>query len=192
MDGKVDEYKYKDNKEILRIFRFLFKLPNRKSMETMILASIEGFLPVIKALYNIGMEPTLGMIEYASKYGHLSIVEYLYDKVMISNSSEYTNSMDLACEYGRVNIVNFFHSKGIIPSEGIKYACRYGHIEVIKVFQYIKKNMNIALEEASKYNNTDIVNFVYPYCDESSIENAIFLASHYDNLEIAEFLWNIV
>jgi ankyrin repeat protein len=84
-------------------------------------------------------------LRWAAKIGYVSIVKYL---TAIDDSECYDTiaptAMDLACEYGHLTLVKWFHKKLYISTEyAMNHAAKNGHLKIVQWLYKHKKNNDI-------------------------------------------------
>lgn len=92
--------------------------------------TVEGNVDHIKKMHEFLVEfyPQI-VIRCACSYGHLAIVEWLYD-----NSTEFTAKIEIAAMNGHLNVVKFLHGKLGVPCtpNAMDVAAIHGHLDVVK------------------------------------------------------------
>jgi len=84
-------------------------------------------------------------VKWAAKWGYLSVVKYL----LLIDDSESNNTvaptaMDLACEYGHLHLVKWFHKKSFFNTDyAMNHAAKNGHYNVVKWLDKHAKNNDI-------------------------------------------------
>ena len=98
-------------------------------------ASFYGHLEIVQYLHSIDAKCTTGAMNRASRSGHLEIVKYLH-----SIGKECTTyAMDYASMYGHLEIVRYLHSIGKDSTTwAMDFASKYGHLEIVKYLKSIQ------------------------------------------------------
>ena len=117
------------------------------------------------------------LLNFACKYGYLSIVEYLISKgadIEAKNKYERT-PIHVACLNGNLPIIEYFVSKGIgidIKNEygqtPIHFACRFGHLNIVQYLiekQHVDKDVKddndwTLLHYACRNDQLDVVEYL--------------------------------
>lgn len=126
---------------------------------------------VAKKIYNKNKHT----IKWAIKIGYLNIVKYLEELNNFSgcNDNIAPTSMDLACEYGHLDIVKWFHKKLYKCTDyAMNHAAKNGHYSIVQwLHKHSHNDINSALNWAKFYNtsidkhknlhqNTKVINFL--------------------------------
>ena len=101
-------------------------------------------------------------LKWAIKVGYLNIVKYLI-KI---NNSDYNLSptpIDLACEYGHLHLVKWFHKNSYICTDyAMNHAAKNGHLNIVKwLHKHAHNDINAALGWSNLHNdNTKVIKFL--------------------------------
>ena len=150
-----------DNLQLLQIlYNSGFKFDDKP----MKLASVYGYLDIVKFFHSIGCKSTSFAIDWACFNGHLDVVEYLHSIGYKPTS----DAMEFASRNGHLEIVKFLHK-----------------IDV----KYKKKYHENILNSATKKGHLEVVKFLYPISDypSTNIMDSAILNYH---LEIVKFLYS--
>nr|AEX63221.1 putative ankyrin repeat protein [Moumouvirus Monve] len=149
------------------------------------------------------------IIEQAIINGHLYIIFYINhlkrnDNDLIKKINFKSLGLQkyfyLACKFGHLNIVKYFHSQGakILEdnNEALIEACSYGHKDVVEYLishgANIYENDNCPIIMASKNGHLDIVILMISINNNSDILSKIFIeAIDHNHLEIIKYLKSI-
>ena len=105
-------------------------------------------------------------LHWASKYGHLSVVEFLV-KAGANVHANNNEALRWASEYGHLPVVEFLVKAGANVADNdyaLRWASEYGHLPVVEVL--VKAGANVhadkdyALRWASKYGHLPVVEFL--------------------------------
>ena len=100
-------------------------------------ASKHGHLGIVKNLTSIGAEYTTLAMDLAASRGHLKIVKYLNG----IGATFTTDAMDLAASGGHLEVLDFLGSLGAtFTTDAMDWAAGGGHLEIVKFLELRKCN----------------------------------------------------
>lgn len=143
---------------------------------------------VMKFLHSLGVVFTTPGMEYMMKNYEFEQIRTVYSLGLFNN----TNIMNLASEYGRLDVVVFIYSKDnphiVCTQSAMDNASKNGHYEVVKFLHSIgAKCSKEAIGNASMNGNVNIVRFLYEN-KKAYKKYAIDLAMKNGHTEIVNFL----
>ena len=154
----------------------------------------KGHLEVLKYFVKIGIGIGIDyhILHVAAYRGNLDIIKYIYE-----NREKYpsmyctcTVSMDIAAEYGHLEIVKYLLTIGIKCNKETMYrACENGHSEVVK---FLKENCRVVVDDralslAIEYCHLELIKYLYSIrvtCRNRNISDAV----KQGRLDIIQFL----
>jgi hypothetical protein len=109
-----------------------------------------NYYQVLKYLYNIGIETSQTLLDFAIEYGNFRMVKYFCNvEGAISN-----HTMDTAIHCNNIKMVMYLYSIGVEADyQDLGSACRIGNMEMV---QYIHKYMNVYPNMLYFHRNVDI------------------------------------
>ncbi len=159
----------------------------------------KGHLDVIKWADEIGIKCTMNNYYSAAHYGHLHILEWLFQR--------YENNIDIyqICRHaglnGRFNVIDWIYKQGWICNEieMIDFVVFGGNLDIVKLLH--KKNPSIIrhiCQYASTYGKLDIYQWAYEnggYIDERLYSTAasnghLHMIKHFRQLDNDHPLWD--
>ena len=159
--------------------------------EGIIIASRYGQLDIVKLLIkydesiHVGNESSL---QYASKYGHEAVVEYLLQQGSFSLIAFHN-----AIKYNKFSIVKLFlkyHNHYTFYE--IMLATEYDHLEIFKLFKYMDSDIFQLFQRACRFGSLEIAKYITTFTDKSIITSnknySIRFASKNGHYEIVKFL----
>jgi len=137
----------------------------------------------------------------ACRYGDLITLIKLMKNVGIRKDAKTNIGIQLASEYGRLDIVKYLVDKGCNPradnNRAIQWASYYGHLEVVKYLVSIgcdpKADKDWSIIFASQNGYLEVVKYLVSVgCDPKSKDNySILWASRNCHLEVVKYLLEI-
>lgn len=126
---------------------------------SMVLATINGHLDIIKYFLSVGATCTSDEMDWASCKGHISVVKF-YHSIGIKCTK---NAMDFASENGHLEVIKFLHSIGAnCTTNAMDWASENGHLEVVKFLYSIgAKCTDWAMNSAIEYNHLEVVKYLH-------------------------------
>lgn len=151
----------------------------------------QGNLDIIIYLLEQGLTCDTRDIVQASLYGHLHILEYVYENNLIKDWQCVDISIVDACELGNMDMLKFLLCIGVCnyTSYPIEKASEKGHLNMIEYLHSMKyKSSEQAVWNACKNGNLEIVKFLYKIGSTCDVADAIEIATRFKQVKIVEFL----
>jgi len=176
-----------DNIQIIKLL--LNKTPIKNDIDGLIkLAMQHGAIKILQTLIN----PTIikpkkwnDMLNFASKFGHICIIDYLCNNNV--DSKCFPTVIRTATRHGHVNVIEYFNKKhNINMSHNILMtACTFGHLNIVKYIHNnggnIHEKDDAAFLQSIKWKNKEIAKYLY--------ENQCFpLKQHHNGIDIDQII----
>lgn len=166
----------------LKVVKWLYKIgcdPTAKNNAAISWASEKGHLHVVKWLCKIGCDPAANnnnAINSAARSGQLHVVKWLRTQLCSSPDSTsgrvwlFPKTPDLTVFLwsswsGQLHIMQWCYKIGVDPTfdnnHAIGLASEEGHKHIVKWLYSVGADPTVALREAKKRNNDDMIRFIY-------------------------------
>lgn len=154
------------------------------STDPMDQACISGNIEIVKYLREIHLARcTRRALNFASRYGHVSIVEYLVKEFNKGTNVSRNKKIPIVPLFEEPDIENIKSTTSAkrrslseyIETQALNWACEFGHLKIAKILLFLlgAKCTDYALEKAIDNNYEDIVKFILKNINYIKINDTI-------------------
>jgi len=133
-----------------------------------------GNVSMVKAYFMAGGFMNLAFLSTSILYNQLAVIKLIYRVYPIVFTS---NHVDMACQYGHLNIATWFFSVGLFPEdEGVRICIEYNRIEIMAAL--LRCNNRIYqpyyVDLAIGYDQLAMAHILSRYCRVTSIGHQLY------------------